>query len=557
MFANLWTDVPDAPKGITYHPGYNGDVLHDISWQEFGELQSAGITVTTVGFPQSRAQGQFADQGTAEAGEIQDGEHIGLREGSKFFVKTNKEFSQKHIAKANLIDRMPSYDTTLRPGSEARAPVPRDPVAAKNYPVKNQFQMEKNCIDEKRSKQLNAKYPRCRETATNQADQKLICSASEAVISAEMYLYPGADQQPSHVAYRRKAVRFYRSTNVSTEDIAIVNARDVEKFSPQWDRDHERSLNHEIGRPYKYSVIALSDLYMSHVILYYSRTGLHARWVPISHANIAVHGGLDDVTVWLEEDLGVKSRYEIITRDHIIDDGVRVSWLQRRTGEADSELGERAKVIISQSAKIQRDSFGGYGLKIDRIKTFDLMGASTFKNLIALHGVPQAKNIQVAMNYNDPLEGDFTDDTETAAMLVGRSRAACALGGDIFLHVADTVATLSRHLMFHHNGFRTCHIAILLGHIIGPLELSVSTVDKILTSEDKESFPAALYRARVASNSTNYPVRRAGEYVFQRVSAATRFPSVPSLAWQRTVRRLGTPSQDHPWTPSIEIYPID
>lgn len=133
------------------------------------------------------------------------------------------------------------------------------------------------------------------------------------------------------------------------------------------------------------------------------------------------------------------------------------------------------------------------------------------------------------MNYNDPLEGDFTDDTETAAMLVGRSRAACALGGDIFLHVADTVATLSRHLMFHHNGFRTCHIAILLGHIIGPLDLSVSTVDKILTSEDKESFPAALYRARVASNSTNYPVRRAGEYVFQRVSAATRFPSVPSF----------------------------
>ena len=114
------------------------------------------------------------------------------------------------------------------------------------------------------------------------------------------------------------------------------------------------------------------------------------------------------------------------------------------------------------------------------------MGASTFKNLIALHGVPQAKNIQVAMNYNNPLEGDFTDDTETAAMLVGRSRAACALGGDIFLHVADTVATLSRHLMFHHNGFRTCDIGILLGHIIGPLatgnrspQLTKSSLPKI------------------------------------------------------------------------------
>ena len=62
--------------------------------------------------------------------------------------------------------------------------------------------------------------------------------------------------------------------------------------------------------------------------------------------------------------------------------------------------------------RTQRAIVGGNGLEIDPVKTFDLLGASSYKNLIALHGVPHAKSIQISLNPDDPKEGDIPPTAE-------------------------------------------------------------------------------------------------------------------------------------------------
>ena len=155
-----------------------------------------------------------------------------------------------------------------------------------------------------------------RETATNVSTNKLACRVTDAITATEMFLYPGAEQQPSPVVHRAK-------------------------------EHHEHELNDIIEAPYNHPSKHVARHYTHQVYIYYSMCGVYVFLQMLSgsqngvkgHANTAWHNGMDDIQEFLQQDSGSKTAYELIIREEVIDDSLVMTEFKPAPYESDLQQG--------------------------------------------------------------------------------------------------------------------------------------------------------------------------------------------------------------------------
>ena len=328
----------------------------------------------------------------------------------------------------------------------------------------------------------------------------------------------------------------------------IHKSKDVQKWSPHLDKEHERNLNDVIEAPYLHPSKHVARHYTSRVFLYYSRRGVYVRLEVLSgsqngvkgHANTAWHNGLDDLQEFLEQDSGSKTAYELVTREEVIDDSLVMTEFKVAPHETLPMLSNRILASARTSFTFAYNMFLRNSLLLDSIKSSLTVYANSYKNLICLGGLPQAKSIQVGMFINGYMEGDFVSDYAISQLVAGQARSACEKGGDQWVNLTLAVHTLVRILLRKSYNFSKASFENLLVHLLGPLETSFSVFlcwRKAMTAEVKDRITHAFGTARFLAHSKDPMLGRAGEGLLQLLCSPLKDASVQSYvrnaAWSR------------------------